>query len=473
MKKLVRIATIAALAGVTVLSACKSKCERKPELAECQTTPTPEVGNVMEVTGEITENTTWTADKVVLLKDVVLVKSGATLTIEPGTIIKGDKATKATLVIQRGAKIMAEGTAAEPIVFTSAQDKGTRDKGDWGGIILLGKAENSKGTDVGIEGLAATADYQYGGTTNDDNSGVMKYVRIEYAGVALSPNNEVNSLTFGGVGSNTTISYIQVSYAGDDAYEWFGGKVNCDHLVTFSTWDDDFDSDKGFSGVVQYGLIYRTSFNADQSGSNGFENDGDFAKTPYTTAVFANISVMGPSSEKGEYSANYANTIHTREGSGSKFLNIQAAGFPNGVLLDQDETITEMETRGHAMDNVFIACGRGSDYLDDEVSAAEVKTYFETSNTPILKDGGDPTLASIKTTTGVDLNAGMAAGDLASTPLFATLFTQPSTGVDDLSTMYSSAGLESAGATKVGAFGGSDWTATWTNFAPNSAEYTK
>ena len=194
-------------------------------------------------------------------------------------MIKGDKATKGTLVINRGGKIMAEGTAEKPIVFTSKLGAGERSRGDWGGIILLGKAPINQAT-ANIEGLSQP--FPYGGTDEHDNSGVMKYVRIEYAGIALSPGNETNGLTFGGVGDGTTIDYIQSSYGGDDAFEWFGGSVNCKHLISLGAWDDDIDTDFGFHGNIQFAAAFRERGLADESQSNGFECDNDGTGTNAT-----------------------------------------------------------------------------------------------------------------------------------------------------------------------------------------------
>ena len=170
------------------------------------------------------------------------VEDGATLTIEPGTIIKGEKSSKGSLIVKRGGKIIANGTVDKPIVFTSNQAKGSRAAGDWGGLVLLGKAPVNK-TPAVIEGENLT---QFGGTDAADNSGSLKYVRIEFAGIAFETDKEINGLTFGGVGSGTTIDYVQVSHSGDDSYEWFGGTVNAKHLIAFRGLDDDFDTDNRF-----------------------------------------------------------------------------------------------------------------------------------------------------------------------------------------------------------------------------------
>lgn len=264
--------------------------------------PTPNV----DVTASITTNTTWTAGNTYYLKAQIYVKNNATLTIEPGVIIRADHtATGAGLFVTKGAKVMAIGTATSPIVFTSDNAVGARNKGDWGGVILLGQGSYNINNGVNnIEGIAASADTQFGGglTPDDnDNSGTLKYVRIEYAGYKYADNQEINGLTFGAVGRGTTIDYVQVSNANDDSFEWFGGAVNCKHLVAFRGLDDDFDTDNGYSGTVQFCLAVRDPNIADNplagSTSEGFESDnnasGD-ASTPFTTAVFSNCTMIGP-----------------------------------------------------------------------------------------------------------------------------------------------------------------------------------
>ncbi len=188
-----------------------------------------------------------------LLKGWVYIADGAELTIEPGTIIKGDKQTKAALIAERGGKLIAKGTATEPIVFTSEEAAGSRKPGDWGGIILCGKAKNNQ-TEQQIEGGPRT---KHGGADDADNSGALSYVRIEFAGYPFQKDKEINGLTLGSVGSGTEIDHVQVSYSNDDSFEWFGGTVNCKYLVAYKGWDDDFDTDNGFSGKVQYGLSAR------------------------------------------------------------------------------------------------------------------------------------------------------------------------------------------------------------------------
>jgi hypothetical protein len=249
------------------------------------------------VSTDITTSTTWSG--VILLQNKIYVKNNATLTIQPGTIIRGDKATQGSLIVTRGAKINAQGTVNQPIIFTSNEVVGNRNEGDWGGVVLLGLARNNQpGGVANIEGIVPTTDTQYGGAFDNDNSGTMKYVRIEFAGIALEPNKEINGLTFGSVGSGTTIDYIQISHSGDDSFEWFGGTVNCKHLIAYRGLDDDFDTDFGFRGKVQFALAIRDKDISDAAGdSNSFESDNDAAGStaqPKTAAIFSNVTLVGP-----------------------------------------------------------------------------------------------------------------------------------------------------------------------------------
>ncbi len=254
----------------------------------------------------ITSNTTLNRTTTYVMKGFNYVQSGATLVIEQGTKIYGDFNSKGTLIIQRGGKIFANGTANDPIVFTSQQPAGQRAAGDWGGVIILGRAaiNTATGADSAeIEGFGPGLGPIYGGqpVINDDSSGVLRYVRIEFPGVNLTgvSGNEINGLTMGGVGSRTVIDYVQVSYSGDDSYEWFGGRVNCRHLIAFKGLDDDWDTDNGFKGTVQFGLSIRDSGLVDISTSNGFESDNNANtpnnyNSPRTKPKFSNMTVIGP-----------------------------------------------------------------------------------------------------------------------------------------------------------------------------------
>lgn len=289
-----------------------------------------------------------------LLKGWVYVADGAELTIEPGTVIKGDKDTKAALIVERGGKLFAKGTADAPIVFTSEMPCGQRRPGDWGGLILCGRAYNNQ-TEQQIEGGPRS---KHGGNDNEDNSGILSYVRVEFAGYPFQTDKEINGITLGSVGSKTQIDHIQVSYSNDDSYEWFGGTVNCKYLVAYHGWDDDFDTDNGYSGNVQFGLSIRDSRIADVSQSNGFESDNcadGAAVSPYTSCVFSNITFVGPKLDaqfqnnagyitggdmfpnNGSSLGRFQSAMQIRRNSHLNCYNSLVIGWPIGVMIDNEK----------------------------------------------------------------------------------------------------------------------------------------
>ncbi len=319
--------------------------------------PVGVVSNTITLTGKITKDTTLYAKDVNYLSGVVYITKGVTLTVEAGAKVLGKSGLDvASLVITRGAKIIARGTAEKPIIFTSASLN--PQSGDWGGIVLLGTAKVNqtltwKGaavagltsveggvndTEVGY-GLAGSGDAVFPTGNDADNSGILQYVRIEYAGYAYQPDNELNSLTMAGVGNGTTIDHIQVTYAKDDAYEWFGGTVNCKYLIAYKTQDDDFDTDYGYSGNVQFGIVLRDSAIADISTSEAFESDND-AKgstlSPKTSAVFSNITAIGPRIDPVSAKGNslFRAGAHIRRNTGISIMNSIIAGWPVGVQFD-------------------------------------------------------------------------------------------------------------------------------------------
>lgn len=252
--------------------------------------------------GNGTQNFHFTGDVtlekgVYLLKGWVYVDAGAKLRIPAGTVIKGDKQTMASLIVEPGGYVEMNGTKDAPVVMTSAQAPGQRRPGDWGGLIICGKARNNQQT-MQIEGGPTTI---HGGDNDSDNSGIYRYVRIEFAGYPFDTDKEINGLTFGSVGSGTTVDHIQVSYSNDDSYEWFGGSVNCKYLVAYKGWDDEFDTDNGFSGNVEYCLSVRDPRIADTSQSNGFESDNNASgaeTAPFTSAHFSHVTFIGPKTAK-------------------------------------------------------------------------------------------------------------------------------------------------------------------------------
>ena len=335
MKKIVAFAVL----GILITAGC-----RKIEVdgnGKGDGNTVPAETNVLS--GKINADKTLKEGTTYKLRGIVYVVDGATLTIEAGTRIEGEKSTRGALIVTRGTKLMANGTKEKPIVFTS--DSSTPSAGDWGGIVMLGRAKtnNSFNGAAGIgeiEGGVNNADGLglYGGADDADNSGSLQYVRIEYAGYAFLPDKELNSLTLGAVGSGTTIDYVQVSYALDDAFEWFGGTVNCSHLIAYKTLDDDFDSDNGYRGNVQFGIVLRDSSRADISKVEAFESDNDANGSdlrPQTAPVFSNITAIGPR-EKINNTGNslYDAAAQLRRNTSLSVFNSVIMGWPAGLLID-------------------------------------------------------------------------------------------------------------------------------------------
>ncbi|MCP9770594.1 T9SS C-terminal target domain-containing protein [Lacihabitans sp. LS3-19] len=422
-----------------------ASCDRTT--TEDNTDPTP-TGTDKTIKGSITSNITLKAIDKNILEGFVYVEAGATLTIEPGTVIKGDKATKATLIVKPGGKIIAEGTVEKPIVFTSNQPKGSRNYGDWGGVVLLGKAPVNKNPAT-IEGENIST---FGGSDAADNSGILKYVRIEFGGIAFETDKEINGLTFGGVGSGTIIDYVQISFSGDDSYEWFGGTVNAKHLIAYKGLDDDFDTDWGYAGRVQYGLALRDPKVADQcscSDSNGFESDNDGSgsdASPQTSATFANITIiMGEGTPDAKFRSGY----RIRRNSALSIYNSLVAGaYPKGGLELGDAATQKNFVDGKSEYKGLILAGMTKGI----VAGDEAK----------LKD------ASRKNQFGVEISTlGLPSG-------YNSISGKPSLLPISASILLNSgvtlpSGFEAN--TYVGAFNTTDWTATWTNFDPQNTEY--
>ena len=342
------------------------------------------------ITDSIYTNTTLNASTVYKLLGFVYVTQNATLTIPAGTIIRGGDAT-ASLIVEKGSKIIAKGTATNPIIFTSNNPAGSRAGGDWGGVVLCGKAINNLagGSGTAEGGIRST----YGGTDNADSSGVLSYVRIEYAGYALQPNKEINGLTFYSVGNKTQIDHIQVSMANDDSYEWFGGAVNAKYLIAFRGLDDDFDTDNGYSGNVQFGVVLRDPNVADISGSNGFESDNDAngsTNTPKTSATFSNISVFGPLVTVSDVvNTNFKRAMHIRRNSALSIYNTFFAGYPYGLCIDgalseanaqANELKIEYSIIAGAKSDKYFSLGTiGATVADSLTRLAAVRDYFFTT----------------------------------------------------------------------------------------------
>lgn len=418
--------------------------------------------------GKITTNMVLNAADKNYLKGFVYVTNGATLTIEAGSVIKGisvapgEKA--ASLIIEPGSKIIAVGTVDKPIVFTSDKPAGKRVSGDWGGLIICGNARVNPTTRPKIEG---GPDTEYGNTTSDafngESSGKLKYVRIEFAGYPLEPDKEINGLTFGGVGSGTEVEFVQVSYSNDDSYEWFGGTVNAKHLIAYKGWDDDFDTDFGYTGNLQFLLSVRDKNIADTSDSNGFESDNDgngSSNTPLTKPIFSNVTLIGPfygkvsdmtqaeveaktaDAANGAKGGKFQAGMHLRRNSSLNVYNSVFTGWPYGLRAT--------DKKGTANDNAMIK---------NVIFAGMWKNFYDDASADFFNRAGmnNSTLASTN-----DIIA--RNGDYSSVVASAI------SGADFMDAVLNNSFFEKV--TYKGAFDGTnDWTAGWANWDPQNTEY--
>jgi Secretion system C-terminal sorting domain len=331
--------------------------------------------STLTVPGEkdITGTTTLDATKVYLLKGFVVVRSGGKLVIPAGTIIRAiaDLNTTpknyASIIVERGGKIEITGTSTKPVVITSAKAVGARERGDWGGLLIAGKAPHNllDGTTnnnvqmEGFNGITFDANLaKFGGTDPNDNSGIIRYLRLEFGGLAFEVNKEINGLTLGAVGAATTMDHVQVSFSNDDSFEWFGGGINSTHLIAWKGTDDDFDTDNGYSGLNQFGIGVKDSAYFDgtyalasgASTSEGFESDNEATGTanvkPYTNAVFSNFTMIGPVPVGKTYidlnstaKAAFRRGARIRRNSALRIMNSVFMGYRNFVMIDGDSTL--------------------------------------------------------------------------------------------------------------------------------------
>jgi hypothetical protein len=296
------------------------------------------------VTGDVSSNLTLTNDTRWELKGIVYVKGGATLTVEPGTFVFGQPGTTppSALIVTQNGKIVANGTKSRPIIMTSSQPFGQRIRGDWGGLVMLGKAPINVGGNIAsgicppegcknppgtfyIEGLVGNADSLYGGSDPNHSCGELRYVRVEYGGTILSPNNELNSFTFGGCGKGTVAEHLQAIYGKDDSFEWFGGTMDAKWLVGGLGADDFTDFQLGWTGRVQFGIMYQSP---DAPGNRGVEGDNseyDQAATPYSNPTFFNVTYFG--SGNPGFDETNSPGLFLRRGSRGSFNNLVFSNF--------------------------------------------------------------------------------------------------------------------------------------------------
>ncbi|REJ99819.1 MAG: T9SS C-terminal target domain-containing protein [Bacteroidetes bacterium] len=417
--------------------------------------------NVITVSGDISSNTTWTNNNIYLLIGFVYVTNNAELTIQEGTIIKGDKATKGSLIITRGSKIWADGSVTRPIVFTSNEPAGLRSYGDWGGLIICGFAPiNDPAGEKVIEGGVDASKGLYGGTNPGDNSGILRYVRIEFPGIAFMPNNEINGLTLGGVGSGTIVDYVMVSYSGDDSFECFGGTVNLKHIIAYRGLDDDFDTDFGYNGKNQFLISIRDSNVADISGSNGFESDNDATgslNNPITYPVYSNVTLIGPMKNAGTViNSNYKRAAHLRRSAKTSIFNSVFSGFPTGLLIDGANTESAATNNQLQFQNNIIA-GCTTPLSVSSGSTWDISAWF---NQPSYGNSILPSTTDLMLTNPFNYNTPDFTPLTGSPVLNSAAFT---------STLLNNPFFDVV--TFSGAIGSNDWTQGWTNFDCQNTDY--
>lgn len=428
------------------------------------------------LTGSITGSRTLSADTTYTLSGYVKVKSGATLTIPAGTRIVGDTTVAgSSLWILRGAKINAQGTASSPIVFTSARAAGNRRPGDWGGIIIVGNARiNRTANPVFTEGPADVAENYAGGTDDNDNSGTMRYVRIEFAGYDVSngQGQELNSLSLYAVGRGTTLEYIESLAGLDDSFEWFGGTVDGRYLVSYESGDDHFDWTEGYSGRNQFLIAFQSTTLSPRAGTGtlssdprGFEGDGcevtkagcTFANLPLSQPVFANFTVIGPG--PGVFAPADGDGAVIRRGSAGTFVNGIIGRWPlYGISLRDAETNALRAVDSVTVRNVILS--------DNSANFEPAGTNFgqtlnSVSNSIMQPAGVTALFASIST---ASLDWTPAAGSPARTGGLAAF-----TGTPIAPRVTAFFGGTMAGTSYVGAQdpAGAKWWQGWTSYAQN------
>jgi len=357
MKNLKTLCAVALLAAITATS-CKKDGDNSANFANRSTAAADYAASTLPVTtvsSDITTNTTWDAGHVWEISGIVTVSNGATLTIAPGTFIKASVNTSAAngvLVIGKDGFINAIGTAASPIVFTSRNlldnNAATVGKpGDFGGVIILGNdTVNTVSGSKLIEGLPNESKFTYGGKSVTDNRGTFQYVRIEYAGYILAENIEVNGLTLGGVGKETIVDHVQVSYGLDDGFEFFGGSVSPSYLIALGNDDDQFDFDNGYNGTISFAIALADgnsthSVSGGASDSNGIESDNNapaedpaFALTPKTHPILNNFSVIGTQTASVATGLGYKFGYRNRRGAEVTLNNSIITGFTTAFNFD-------------------------------------------------------------------------------------------------------------------------------------------
>ncbi len=439
---------VVACSTLSMVLACDSGSKETADGGEDPTAVGGEEECDGEISGTIEADTRWTCDH--QLSGIVTVKNNAVLTIDPGVTVTG--ASSSALVIGRGSQLVAEGTAEAPIVFTSALPAGSRARGDWGGVVLLGDAPNNLQTGTGAaEGLDANdPSYQYGGTNATSSCGSLKYVRVEFAGFELTKDNELNGITFYSCGSGTKVDYVQSHMGKDDGIETFGGTWSGKHIVITGALDDAFDADQGYVGSLQYVFIQQDT----ATGNYGLEwsdQKDNLDAIPRTHPVLSNLTFIGSGTNDGSFVETKSSAVKLKEGTAGEVHNA-ILSYSYNAAIELTETATELVADNGEIaitSTIFFKNARKDDgvslYVGSEGSAWDVAGFFEavTNNNQI---DVDPMLASIR----------WGAADIV-----------PAAGSPALGAGRPVEGHEPTdyiGAVKDSA---SDWTKGWTSYALN------
>lgn len=356
---------------------------------------------VIVVTGSVTGTETWTNTYYYVLRGAVFVENGATLNIGAGTRVIGESGSVGTLIVKRGGRLNAIGTASAPIVFTSDQAVGNRSRGDWGGLIINGRAPvNVEGGEV--EGEADTG--VYGGNNPNDNSGSLRYVRVEFAGVEFSPDNELNGIAFQGVGRGGTYEYLQVHMNRDDAFEWFGGTADIKYAVASNAADDSFDWTFGWSGRAQFIAVTQRGDDAD----NGIEADNNEFNNnllPRSNPQIYNLTLCGdPDTVEGTESVRAGNL---RRGTAFTIRNFLITGFKNtGFQISDASTAAQV-------DNGTSQMGAGVAWGVRNATTGVNGAAMHSSITPHITSGRFPSIRTTATDAEVGLSASMCSNHAA------------------------------------------------------------
>lgn len=456
-----RLSTILAVSALVSTAALNYSCSKDDNPEVVVPVKKQEI-----IEGEIKTTVKLDASKTYLLRGYVRVLAGGTLEIPAGTVIMGEKATKAALIVEMGGKIKANGTASNPIVFTSDQSVGSKNIGDWSGVIICGKSRvnTADGTAQYEGGVLGKDVAKYGGGATpdlNDNSGELTYARIEYAGIAIEQDKEINGLTLCAVGKGTKINHVMVSFGGDDLFEFFGGTVDATHLIAYRGVDDDFDFDQSYDGKLQFGVSIKDPVVADAAGTSRgieLENKGAVVGAAYSRPIVSNFTFIGP--------GNGA-TVKTQHGASVHFGQNSRMVLTNSIIVGAATSAVEFNTdfpakelkEGRSILANNIVFGNKANFSMKDVTSFATVADLET----FVKNVGNTMVANVDA-------AGISNTSLTA-PSLVLKTGSPAIGKAKFELTDLLTGFEKV--SFAGAMGTEDWTKGWANWDPQNTDYTK